>query len=123
MSIQVRDLKVGDKVAINSSSVFAQRGYVVTKADKMKVVLTRGDNYERVYSVKRNCELATATRKYVDRYTYIITEDQAEAQAQAHLKRQNIDAAYRKVEGAANSKNIEALRTAMAELETLLETK
>jgi hypothetical protein len=56
----------------------------------------------------------------VDRYTYIITEDEAEAQAQAHLKRQNIDSAYRKVEGMAHNKNIEALRTAMAELEALV---
>jgi hypothetical protein len=120
MSIRTCDLKLGEKIAICTSSVFPVRGFTVTKVNKVKVTLSRGDNYDRVYSVKRDCELATPTRKYVDRYTYLISEAEAERLALAHTARQNLTAAYRKVEGAANSKDIEALRTAMAELEALV---
>jgi phosphoribosylaminoimidazole (AIR) synthetase len=120
MTIQIRDLKVGDKVAVWGTSMFPTRGYTVTKVDKMKAVLSRGDKYERVFSVKRGCELATPTRTYVERYASIISEADAELQAQAHTKRQNITSAYRAVEGAAHSNSIETLRTAMAALEALL---
>ncbi len=120
MSIRTCELKLGDQIAICTSSVFPQRGYTVTKVNKMKVTLARADGYERVYSVKRDCELATKTRTYVDRWSFLITEAQAEEQAQAHTKRQNIDAAFRNVKTAADTKNIEALRIAMAELEALV---
>jgi hypothetical protein len=123
MTIRTRDLKLGDKIAICTSSVFPIRGFTVTKVNKVKVTLSRGDKYDRVYSVKRDCELASDTRKYVDRYSMFITEAEADQRAAAHLKQQNITAAYRAVETAANSKNIEAMRSAMAALEALLETK
>ena len=114
------ELKVGDKVAIWGTSMFPNRGYTVAKVDKMKAVLVRGDNYERVFSVKRNCEIPTKDRTYVERYACIITEERAEEMAQAHLVHQKREAAFRNVKAMAETKNIEALRTAMAELEALL---
>lgn len=124
MTVRIDTLKVGDKVAVWGTSMFPNRGYTVTKADKMKVVLSRGEApgsiHERVFSVKRNCELATKTRTYVERYAAIITEAEAEEMAQRHLAQQNRDAAFRKVRDAAENKNIKALREAMVELEALL---
>lgn len=119
MTVRIDTLKVGDKVAIVGTSIFPSRGFTVTKVNKMKAVLVR-DGYERHFSVKRNCEVKTPTRTYVDRYTSIITEADAEEMAQKHLASQKRDAAFRKVREVAETKNIEALRTAMAELEALI---
>lgn len=112
------ELKVGQRVAI-AESYNPQMGYIVAKVDKLKVILRReSDGYERKWSVKRNEEQPHAGRKYVSsRYSYIISE--AEAQRQVAVKQQgnNFSNACRALEAACSTKNLTEIRRCMAELE------
>jgi hypothetical protein len=119
MSLAPETLVVGQRVSI-VANYGSQGVYVVTKANKMKVVLNREtDGYERHWSVKRDVELPANGRKWVDRYTRLETIEEMERRtlaARAETARRN---AWLDVEKAACSKNMPALELALEVLKAL----
>lgn len=114
-------LKVGDKVAIarqGSWSIYSEGVYTVIKVDKVKVVVKRDDDgIERVFSVKRRCEM-NAANSYQHRYLESVEDMQA--QEAQYKKKNDISRAWKNIEIASKSKNLGDLRIAVANLEDLL---
>jgi methionine aminopeptidase len=116
-----KDLKVNDKLAIvrygNRGVVSSQGVYTVVKADKMKVVMKRdGDGYERIWSVKKDCELGEHGYHSA---SLITVRDLAECEANRIIKVAKANL-YRDIETAAKNNNLEAIEKAVAELKHLL---
>lgn len=117
--IQVKELQVGDKVAIVGSSYNPQTGYAVTKVNKLRAVLTRtSDGYQRFFSVKRDCEVpASGVKGYVARYSSIITEAEADRMARITKQGQDFRLACQNLSTAAANRNFAEIQRCMKILE------
>lgn len=118
MSISVASLTVGQEVALARSGswdLHYQGVYTVTKANKIKVVLTRkGDGYERTFSVKRNCELPKTEGGYVERYVHITTVEDMEQFNARRAEEQRMNGLWSDLKEAATRKNLFAAQTVLA---------
>lgn len=104
-------LKVGDDVAVartGSWDTHCEGTYTVTKTNKMKIVVQRkSDGYERVFSVKRRCELS-ATSRYHSAFLESV-EDQQTRQAKKAAERE-LRNTWKLAENAATNKDLATLR-------------
>jgi hypothetical protein len=118
--LNLNTLQVGQKVAVaryGSWTIMSEGVYIVAKADKVKVVVKReSDGYERTFSVKKG------TEKGSTRYHSAFLESIEDRDARIVKKNaeNEVRLAWSKAEQAAQSKNISALRQAMADLELLV---
>lgn len=113
-------LKVGQEVAVGRTGswrVMHEGIYVVSKADKLKVVLKRNsDGYERTFSVKRRCEKGCEgyyTSPFIES-----VDDYLKRQAKYDKERDMRDA-WDKLEQAARNKSMDAVKEALGDLEML----
>jgi hypothetical protein len=118
-TLNISTLVPGNRVSIRHHET-SQGVYVVAKANKMKVVLKReSDGYERHWSVKRDTELATEGRKYVDRYTWLETVEDMEARNVARIRETARRNAWADVEKAAAGHSMPRLELALEALKAL----
>lgn len=113
-------LQVGDEVAVARSGswmVHSEGIYTVVKVDKLKVVVRRkSDNYERVFSVKRRCEMG---KENSYRSAYLEPVADMEARDRKMARERDIRRAWQEAEQAGRDKDIVALRDALMQLEKL----
>lgn len=111
-------LKVGDTVAVakhGSWSICNQGIYVVTRVNKVKVTVQRvSDNHERVFSVRKRCELG----KFADAYHNAFLETVEEQTARVELQRREVEIRnmWRAAEGAAAQRNLTQLKDLVTKL-------
>ena len=113
-------LKVGDEVAVARSGswmVHSEGVYTVAKVDKLKVVVRRkSDNYERVFSVKRRCEMG---KENSYRSAYLEPVADKEARERKMERERDVRRAWSDAEQAGRNKDMVALRAALALLDAL----
>lgn len=116
-------LVVGQQVAVGKMSRYNsyvwQGVYVVTKVDKMKVVLARvADGYERSFSVKTGVELNSTATRYTTNSLFSVDDSKAnEASKQAAAVQNGM---WSDLKEAATRKDLFAVQTMLAKLEAVL---
>jgi hypothetical protein len=120
--IAAKNLTVGQEVAVARSgswNISSLGVYTVTKVNKMQAELVRkGDGYTKTVSVKTD-RFADFEGKFTERDTFIEDLSSAQARQEAKVKEQDRRLAWKELEQAGASKNIEAARAAMAKLEEI----
>lgn len=111
-------LKVGDMVAVarhGSWNITNQGIYVVSKVNKVKVTVQRiGDNYERVFSVRKRRELNGFDDEYYSAFLETVEEQTArENQRRREVEVKNM---WREAEGAATRRNLTQLKDLVEKL-------
>ena len=98
-------VRAGQTVALMSNGRHPQGLYTVTKADKMKIVVQRvGDNYERSFSVKKECEINSYSTRYNTDYIESV-EVYEEIQAANDLQATR-NKLWRDLDAAVNTRNV-----------------
>ena len=92
---------------------------MVTKTNKLRAVLTRtSDNYQRFFSVKKDCEVpAAGVKGYVARYSSIISEAEADRMARITKQGQDYRLACENLSTAAANRNFAEIQRCMKILE------
>ena len=110
-------LKVGDEVSVARTGSWDTRSegvYVVVKANKLKLIVQRKtDGYERVFSVKRRCEMGAEDRYRAAYLETVASKEQREARQQ---RERDVRSAWAAVEQAGRDKNVSQLREALHSL-------
>lgn len=125
-NIRLESLKVGDEVAALSSAGFhglRVAGYFqVIKADKLKVILQRkGDEHTMQFSVKTGKQWCEYKGAYDDGYGSLFL-DTVERANEIKARQNHVAAmnnAWRELEKAVESKNIEQIKEMLAQVEQL----
>lgn len=118
--LNCKDVKVGDRVAVARSgswSTHSEGVYRVVKADRVKLILQReSDQYQRIFSVKKNREMGPDTY----RAAFLESIEEMEQRQAALAHRRALTEAWGLVQTAAGNCNIEQLDSATASLKRLL---
>ena len=119
MNLKYADLTVGQEVAVSRSlggwSIHNAGVYVVSKANKLKVVLQRvSDGYTREFSVKREAELG---RYNGGRDAFIESVADMQRREARYAAERNRKQAWIDAEQAARDRNLDQLRAMVAKLE------
>ena len=115
-------LNVNDTVAVarpGSWQIHSEGIYRVVKVNKLKVVVEReSDGYQRVFSVKRRCEMCAGSHY---RAAYLESVDSM-LKREAQLQRErDVRAAWADVEQAGRVKSWTALQAAVSKLQKLVD--
>ena len=113
-------LNLGDAYGIckygSWGHVSAQGEYTVTKKNKMKVTLTRGDGHARVFSVKTGNELNSS---YSSRDVFVLSLADYRAKQEQHQLEVSRVHAWAELSQAAQRKNLTDTRVALEKLKSL----
>ena len=117
--LDLNTLVVGQQVGIAKHGAWETRSqglYMVVKANKVKVVVRRlVDDHERLFSVKRGCEVGG--NKYNSAFLETV-EAQAAREAKKTAAR-NIDSAWEELEKAVKLRSFELIVSTLSALKAL----
>ena len=119
--LDISTLKVGDRVGVARYGTWRSRSegvYTVVKTNKVKIVVEREtDRYQREFSVKKNLELGTQSRGFL--YTaFLESLEDTNQRAEANNRERARNELWNRAQQAAAGKDIQALRTVVAEMES-----
>lgn len=119
--LKYETLREGDQVAVSrvgSWTINNEGIYTVSKANKVKVVLTRtSDGYTREFSIKRRVELGrTETHRSS---AFIESLDDFSKRNEFYKKERELAQTWKSAEDAARTKDLTVLKELVAKLENM----